>query len=1022
MGKGVATLLGTPKILYNGQQIAFPFRKAEALFYYLLIKRQATRDELVNLLWAEVDEDVAKKNLRNAVYMIRKVFHDDVFLSPQRAVILLNDEIQWEIDVETFLHGEGPESIAAYRGEFLCGLLVKDAENFEEWLFQSREGYRDIYIHKLHREIRKCIEAKNYPQGEVYCKLLMQADEFNEEAYRTLMMIYGEGGQFNKGVEVYHRLVELLHKELSISPDLKTVEVFETLLKRKRAKERQNKENCCTEFFYGRERELQQLNQNHDQFLQGENASSVVILGEAGIGKSRLMERFLKSVNLEGVWVLDAYCYQAEENYWLKPWQGIFQKLARIIEKENIEIPKIWRSIVNYIFPIFDTEAKMADINPVEKADIFQYQVVEKVILNILQKVAQCKKLILCFEDLQWIDDRSLSLLRNLLLEDRNHSLLAIITCRKGYGDKAERFIAEMGCYDLIEKIELHRLNRQETIDFASALLPTYRLTEELKEMMYKETEGNIFFLVEFLNSLRHNIHCHGMSSKMKDVLKSRFFNVSQEGQKILNMASIFFDKVTLGDLQYLSGKNELELMDIIEELQRKCLLREMGEGEEIGFVFTHQKLREYVYGEMSLARRRILHHRAAEFLEKKLENNKTDMFLYSRLIYHFSNGGNKLAALQYSIKNLEEYLAFSHEIFPVLHDAHGTEGRYLYLPPEQTAVKLKELEILLQEVKEESGDREMVKALEISFLHMMGRFYIRQGEYTRGLALIQKMMDLSLHCRDFPMVLKGYRQMIYYCINTQNTEAMETYLSEALKIAEESGEKGEIGILLRLKGLLRIMEGKYKEAEAFLKKAILIFKTLNDPGKYILNIAASYNFIGESKRHQCQFHKAVYYYDKAISICEEKNMICGLTVFYTNGGQAAFDMEDYDKARYYLNKALNLYSQLDALWGRSTANGYAALLLVREGKYEEALQHLIKAEENAQKLKNPYEMGLVDRVKAEISARMIKNAPLKKVFAGYLSKTVEEYCTEAINLLGTRLNCYESKRLEALRNMHISQ
>jgi len=67
MKKLEVKFLGLPEIKYDGQTISFPFKKADALFYYLLLAKRTTRDHLVNLFWSDSEENVAKKNLRNAI-------------------------------------------------------------------------------------------------------------------------------------------------------------------------------------------------------------------------------------------------------------------------------------------------------------------------------------------------------------------------------------------------------------------------------------------------------------------------------------------------------------------------------------------------------------------------------------------------------------------------------------------------------------------------------------------------------------------------------------------------------------------------------------------------------------------------------------------------------------------------------------------------------------------------------------------------------------------------------------------
>ncbi|AOT69938.1 tetratricopeptide repeat protein [Geosporobacter ferrireducens] len=1009
-----ANLLGTPAVVYQEKQILFPFRKAEALFYYLLIKKQAQRDELVHLFWGEAEEEVAKKNLRNAVYMIRRAIDDSIILSPQRSILQINPSWRIDCDIDIFLNG-GEAGIHLYQGEFLQGFLVKDAEAFEQWMFQQRDHYKDIYINSLHRMIRICLEEQAYQQAENYCKQLIAAEAFDERAYRVLMKIYGTQGHYNKGMEVYHRLVEVLERELSISPDIKTIDVYETLLKERNLKEAEMKKDSGI-FYYGREQELKILGINYKYFLEGFEAFSWVVLGEAGIGKSRLLDHFLSSINLKESYVFLSYCYQAEENYLLKPWNKIFSELSLLLQREEIEISPIWRNILGYIFPVFALDNPSAYVNLIEQVDFLKYQVAEKAIVDMLREVAKHKKIMLVFEDVHWMDEMSLSLIKNIIQQDQNRSILILLSYREGYSKKIDTFFAEMAALQRIRKLQLKRFDRKETAEFAAVMLPEYPFTEELQALLYKETEGNPFFLAAALKNMQETGSIGEYTTKIEDILNSRFMNISEESRKILNIASVFFDKVTFQNLLELSGKKELVLIDILEELQNKHILKEVGEGSRTGFIFTHQKLREYVYSKLSLSGRRILHQRIAKMLEKKLRQDKSDVQYYSKLIYHFTKAGSKLAVLKYTIKNLEEYLHFSHEIFPVLNDMNRIQDGSLYLSPQQVLIHLQNAGNLLQEVREEEGSREEIKRLEIAYYHMLGRFHIRQGEYQEGLTLIQKVIDEAVEMKDYRMALKGYRQMIYYCINIQDREQMDAFLEKALKIADESGNLGEMGILMRLKGLQRILSGEYKAAEVFLKEAIEILQSLKERDKYVLNIAAAYNFMGEGKRHVQAFQEAIDHYEKAIELCEGKKLIRGLTTFYTNAGQAAFDMGEEKKAKEYFYKALEIHGKLDSLWGRSTAEGYLALLLVQEGRYEEALQHLTKAEEDSRKLQNPYEIGVILRVKAQIRLAMDSDQRIASVFKDYLSDSVTDYCDEGIQILENLKDCYEIEILDRLK------
>ena len=103
------------------------------MFYYLLLAKKTTRDHLVNLFWSDSNEGVAKKNLRNAIYIIKKKLGVEVFLSPQRSMIELNPKIQVNLDVDYFTL-ENSDSLDVYKGSLLEGLNLKGCENFENWL------------------------------------------------------------------------------------------------------------------------------------------------------------------------------------------------------------------------------------------------------------------------------------------------------------------------------------------------------------------------------------------------------------------------------------------------------------------------------------------------------------------------------------------------------------------------------------------------------------------------------------------------------------------------------------------------------------------------------------------------------------------------------------------------------------------------------------------------------------------------------------------------------------------------
>ncbi|WIF94884.1 AAA family ATPase [Caminicella sporogenes] len=1011
MSQILVNVFNTPYAVIDSKKVNFPFMKAEALFYYLIVKKQATRDELVFLFWSDSDEKTAKKNLRNAMYKIRKAFEKDIIISPKKSIVMLNPEINIKSDYEEFLRG----NVNFYSGEFLQGFYVKNAPNFDEWLFEMREYLKNIFISKLNQNLEVALSKKDFVKAEKYAKFLIKEDEYDERTYRILMDIYIKQGLYNKAIDLYQRLRKTLKIDLDIEPDIKTKKLYNSVLLLKNAKDTENNLDE-KDFFYGRKRELKELKSNFFNFINGRDYNSILIKGEAGIGKTKLKDKFIEYIgtSCDNIYILHANCYQVEKNYFLKPWNEIFLKLSNIIERDNINIPNSWKKIISYIFPEFNKKVS-DDENPIEQLDTLKFNVIEEAIQGLIRKISELKKIILVFEDLQWMDNLSLTLLSAIIL--RNSNIMLIGTCREGCDKDVEKCITVLNNYNKIKVLKIKRFNEAEVEDFINKYIPEIELTKEIKEKIYRETEGNTFFLVEFLNMIKQNgTLSTTLSSKMKDIMRSKFLDISDEGKKILYIACIFFDKVDLDIIKSLLNKDEIEIIDIIEELQNKYILKEVND-EKISYKFTHQKIREFIYNNLSKAKKRMLHKKVARLLESSLKQDKRDVIIYPNIIYHYLNSQDYLSALKYTIKYLDVYFDFEHELFPILEDKKVIYDDSLSINKEQILKYFKSTEELLKKVKKNNIIDRQIEMLEISYLHIKGRYLIREGEYDSGIRYIDNMIDMALKIKSYTYSLKGYRQKIYYCIQVHETNMMREYIDKALEIAYKEKFKEDIAILLRLKGLNKIMLERYSEAEEILIKSINIFKSINDSkGKYSLNIAACYNYIGEIRRHNMKFSEALTFYNKAMQLCEEKNIVRGLYIFNTNAGQAAFEMGDYILAKDYLERALDFYKELGSIWGRAIAEGYMALLQSKAGNYKSSLRHLKNADYYAQKLKSPYEIGIIYRVKAEIKKNMQTNKELNDEFKDYLTLTIEQYCKKGINFLKEVKESYEIEILKALK------
>lgn len=1012
-------LFNTPSVHINGKAISFRIKKAEALFYYLLVKKQATRDELVYLLWSEEEEETAKKNLRNALYNIRKAIQLDILLTPQKSLVMMNPEISIDCDLYRFLKNDS-NSIAAYQGEFLQGFYIKACEEFEDWLMATREDFKNSYTSMIYNQIDEGTRQDKLEAVEALTRLLIAADPYDERAYRILIKNCISARAFNRGVEYYRRLAAVLHSELGIQPDIETQRLYKELLEIKSLSEGEEKHEENQSLF-GRSQELMKFKKQFGGFLSGGEYKSIILCGEAGIGKTKLKEQFINEIKADELYIFQANCYKAEETFYLRPWNGIFIRLAELINKGVITIPNNWKSLLAYISPVF-TFDNMETGGLVDRVEPIQYQLVEEVLLGVFNRLGEIKKTCIIFEDINWMDTMSLTLLNCMILHQKTNNLYVIATCRDEYKEGLDGVMAALQKYNRLEKLELRRFNVEEVRDFITQALPKYKLTDGALEYIYKETEGNSFFLMEYIRAVREKRNRKEMSNTMQEVIKSRFLGISQDSKKLLNIISLFFDNAALDLIKELMNKDELDIIQYAEELINKRIIEENAGEDNIYYSFTHLKLREFIYQQQSAAMRRVLHNKLGLLLEGKLKREVSDYWLYPKLIYHFLNGGNYLQALKYHIRNADLYLDYTHELFPVLVDNPQLKEKNLYLPKEQALQYINEAGALIKRLKGTNENINELKPLELYYFLIKGRYLIKEGEYDAGVEVITKLIEASKEQQEDYYTLKAYRQMIYYSIQTHNVDLIKEYVDKSFVIAKEKGYQKEFGFLLRLQGVSKIMMGEYEAAEELLKQALNIFNSLNkQEDKYASNIAAIHNYIGEIRRYSMKFSRALNYYDEAINICKRKSFLRGLTIFNTNAGRTAFEMGDYERAKQYFKKALAQYNQYDIVWGRSVAEAYMALLLIGDGEYREAYNCLQRADEMSRRLKSPYEIGLAYRIKADIKARMNNNKTLNTFFKDYLSENIGVYCQSGIELLSRVKESYEVEILKVLQKRAIN-
>ncbi len=312
-------------------QTGFESQKTKALLAYLLSHRgrALTRDHLATLLWPEKSEETARRNLRQAVYNLKRALPDPGNGMPP----ILSREGRLQIapgfdcwyDVEAFDHEitrgsssrDNPDphclatAVGYYRGDFLSGFLIKESETFDLWMMTEQERLRDKALEALRHLVESYLNRGEYRFGIQYARRLVAIDPLAEEAYQYLMQLYALSGRRSQALAQYEDLRQLLESSMEVQPLPETEAIYQSILREQPAA------NPITGGdepvgplvpLVGRQDSYAQLQDCWHSVLDGAGQLTLVT-GEAGVGKSRLVKSFLDSASARhDVFVLGGVC------------------------------------------------------------------------------------------------------------------------------------------------------------------------------------------------------------------------------------------------------------------------------------------------------------------------------------------------------------------------------------------------------------------------------------------------------------------------------------------------------------------------------------------------------------------------------------------------------------------------------------------------------------------------------------------------------------------------------------------
>jgi DNA-binding SARP family transcriptional activator len=657
-------LLGGFQITREDGPVADLSGRLQALLAHVLLqpKRATSRQQLAFALWPESTDRQARTNLRRLLLLLRRALPavDDLLeITPTglawRPQIPVNvDLLAFESGLATApANGSGRRVALAAAVDAYTGDLLPDC--YDEWIFPERERLRNTFAQALDELVYLAEAGRDYPAAIVYARRLLRHDPLHEASSQRLMRLLALTGDRAAALQIYHTCATLLHRELGVEPGPETRQFYDQLLGQEGSAHTRPAHSLETppSPLVGRAVEWQMLQKAWRESSRG-TPRWMLITGEAGMGKSRLAEEMLAWAERQAIPAAHARFYASTGGVGYGPIVDLLRSDTLRAGWEKLDAH--WLIELSRLLPEIHTSHPHLP-PPQPLAEEWQKRRLFEALAHGL--VGDSRPRLLVLDDLQWADRESLDFLAFLLCHRPQARLLLVGTARSEEmldNPALQRAIRESAAQDQLIQLPLTPLTPDETGELA-AQTGGVPVDESAAHTLHDDSGGNPLFVVEMVRAgdwvpgrttalpvpSRQSPIPNSLPPKLQAVIESRLIRLSQAAREIAAQAAVLGRSFTYPVLAAACGLDEVGLVDGLDELWQRRVIREVS-GD--GYDFSHDRIRDVVYGLISQARRRLLHRRAGEALLRVHGREAAEV--QGQLGHHFASAGDNPAAIDH--------------------------------------------------------------------------------------------------------------------------------------------------------------------------------------------------------------------------------------------------------------------------------------------------------------------------------------------------------------------------------------
>ena len=890
------SLLGPPRVERDGVRVGFDTRKALALLAHLaLTDHPRPRDALADLLWPDSDADHARGALRRTLSTLRGAIGADLVEATRDQVRLVKGP-GLSVDVDEFLQrreaGDLEGAVRTFRGRPLEGFTVRDAPDFEDLLEAEAERLRRLLASTLAELAARREDAGDTSGAVEAVRRWLALDPLHEPAHQALMRLHAAAGDRAAALVQYRDCVRVLSRELGVSPLDETTELYDAINRgvfvapAPQPARAADPPVAPAPAFVGRSNDLDRLLAVHSGI--GEDGRVVLVEGEAGIGKTRLVDEALARIREAGATVVTARGYEDETGLAYRPVVDLLRSHADSAAGWLTELDDRVLAEVARLVPEL-TGRRLPPPAPLDQPGA------EGRFLGALWQAMAAAAAgpvpgVLVLDDAQWADESTLRWLSSGVRRLAGQPLLVVVVWRTP-DEHPARAALTRGARGNGEVLTLRRLDEDSVGTMIRSVHPD-AVDAGVVHRFWETTEGVPLLLVEYLRASDGDALPRGA----QDALRARLDPISQTGRQILSAASVLGRSFDVDVVRAVSGRTDEETVTALEELVRRGVIRE----READYDFDHELLRRVVYADTSLARRRLLHGRAAAAVTSPLA---------AVARHHQLAGHDAAAASAYQRAGQQAREVFANDEalahFSAALQLGHPDRAGLLVSASEVQVALGDYSSALASLQEAAAISEPDQLPVIE--HELGRLQHRRGEYTLAEAHFEAALA-GVDRSDLAVPAAIVADLSLAASSWGDVERALSLAQDAAEMAEQSGAPRALCQANNLLGMFAVAQDRLDDALEHLENGRSLAEQQGDDDLLV----AALNNLALAHRARGDLPQAESLTSSALALCTSMGDRHREAALHNNLADLLQAMGRGEEAMDHLKSAVAIFAEVD--------------------------------------------------------------------------------------------------------------